>query len=176
MTSQRGPLKVAILTRMCRIWWKWQAWQKFVNPLTICQIRQQRGPLKKGEFGEIRQRCDWTSYHMFKGSPSAVAILTKMVNMAMRPKWRIRHFRQICHFRQNHHFSRDPFGPLWIFAKFILFPNLPFSSLVTFQGPLWTSLNFRQTFDELSPDLPFSLLHAFLVIRKVSRVIIIEGD
>ena len=83
----------------------------------------------------------------------------------------------------NSSFSRNlPFSsksllfkrPLWTplnfrqtFGEFS--PNLsflPFSSLVTFQGAPLDILEFSPSFDQLSPDLPFSLLHAFRVITK----------
>ena len=41
----RGPLKVAILTKMANM-------AKFVKALTTCQIRWQRGPLKSGDVDE----------------------------------------------------------------------------------------------------------------------------
>ena len=158
MTSPRGRLKVAILTNVPSLA-KMTSMAKIRQPLNYMPNKVAKGSLGKwsGEFGEIRQRCDWTSYDISKGSPSIVAILTKMVNMAMRPKWRIRHFREICHFRQNHYFSRGPFAHLWIYAKPLAnfrqichFCRFRHSSL--FKGPLWIFLNFRQTFDELSPD------------------------
>ena len=57
MTSQRGPLTVAILTNLPNL----------AKMVSIAKIRQPRNympneiakePLESGEFGEIRQRCD----------------------------------------------------------------------------------------------------------------------
>ena len=48
---------------------------------------------KMTNLAKIRQRCGGTSNEKLKGAPSIVAIFKKMVNMAMRQKWRIRHFR-----------------------------------------------------------------------------------
>ena len=48
---------------------------------------------KMTNLAKIRQSCGGTSNEKLKGAPSIVAIFMKMVNMAMRQKWRIRHFR-----------------------------------------------------------------------------------
>ena len=111
---------------------------------------------------------------MFKGSPSAVAILTKMVNMAMRPKWRIRHFRQICHFRQNHHFSRDPFGPLWISPNLSFFPICRFRHSSLFKGPFGRPWIFAKPLTNFRQICHFRCCMHFWSYEKLAGLLLLK--
>ena len=177
MTSQRGLLKVTILTNvpnlakmanMAKIrqplnyvpnkiakrpLGKWRIWRNSPKMWLNFLWDVQRLPFNSGDFDENGKHGD----------------VTKMANSSFSPN--------LPFFRQNHHLSTDPFRHhLSVKPNLSFFPICLFRHSSLFKGHLRRSLNFRQIFDEVSPDLSFSLLHAFLVIRKVSRVIVIEGD
>ena len=144
MTSQRGPLKVTILKNVPSLA-KMARMAKIRQPLNYMPNKIAKGPLGKWRIWRNSPKMRLNFLWYVQRAPFNSGDETKMVNMAMRPKWWIRHFRQICHFSQTHYFSRGPFGHLWIFAK----PCCHFRHSSLFKEPLWTFLNFRQTLEEL---------------------------
>lgn len=177
MTSQRDLWKVTILTNVPylakmanmakfrqplnyvpnkiakRPLGRWRIWRNSPKMWLNFLWDVQRGPFNSGDFDENGKHGD----------------VTKIANSSFSPN--LPFFVKITTFQEAALDITFQFSPNLSFFPFCLFRH---SSL--FKGHLRTSLNFRQIFDEVSPDLSFSLLHAFLVIRKVSRVIIIEGD
>ena len=127
MTSKRGPLKVAILTNVPSLA-KMASMANIRQPLNYMPTKIAKGPLGK--------------WRIWRNSPK----------MRLNFLWYV----QRVPFNSGDFDQNDKHGDETKMANSSFSPNLPFSSKsLLFKWPLWTSLNFRQTFGEFSQNLPF---------------------
>ena len=175
MTSQRGLLKVTILTNvpnlakmanMAKIrqplnyvpnkiakrpLGKWRIWRNSPKMWLNFLWDVQRLPFNSGDFDENSKHGD----------------VTKMANSSFSSN--LPFFVKITTFQETPLDITFQFSPDLSFFPICLFRH---SSL--FKGHLRTSLNFRQIFDEVSPDLSFSLLPHFWSYEKLAGLLLLK--